>query len=41
MSLGWNGDGSDSVEGTNTRKSSTEIYFDITNPEILIKLWEH
>ena len=29
----WNGDGSDSAEGTNTRKSSTEIYFEITNPE--------
>ena len=31
--IGWNGDGSDSAEGTNTRKSSTEIYFDVTNPE--------
>ena len=31
--IGWNGDGGDSAEGTNTRKSSTEIYFEITNPE--------
>ena len=31
--IGWNGDGGDSAEGTNTKKISTEIYFEITNPE--------
>ena len=29
----WNGGGSDAAEGTNTKKISTEIYFEITNPE--------
>lgn len=31
--IGWNGDGGDSAEGTNTKKISTEIYFELTNPE--------
>lgn len=33
--IGWNGNGSDSAEGANTRKSSTEIYFDVNNSETL------
>lgn len=33
--VGWNGNGSDSAEGANTRKSSTEIYFDVNNSETL------